>query len=448
MREFDLFVIGAGSAGVRAARMAAAKGIKAAIAEERYLGGTCVNVGCIPKKLYHFAADYRYAFEDSLGFGWQLAPPHFDWPTLVRNKRQELTRLNGVYRRLLEQSGVQLYEGRAQLVDAHTVEVAGQRYRAERIVLASGGWPFVPAIPGAEHALSSNEIFDLPALPRRVLVVGGGYIAVELASIFAGLGSDTFVAHRSEHLLKDFDADLGQRLSQALGERLTLLLGMEVSALAKEANGCCRVSFKAREALEVDAVLFATGRKPNTAGLGLENTRVRLTAAGSVSVNEHLQTDEPSIYALGDVVGRLALTPVALTEAMYLVDHLYGEGRRALSYANVPTTIFSHPEVGTVGLSEAQARAECGEIAVYESEFRHLRHTLSGRQEKTYLKVVVDVQSDRVLGMHMLGADAGEIIQGFATAMICGLTKAQLDATVGIHPTVAEEFVTLRTRSR
>jgi glutathione reductase (NADPH) len=448
MHDFALFVVGAGSAGVRAARMAAAKGLKVAIAEDHYLGGTCVNVGCIPKKLYHFAADYRYAFEDSQGFGWQITPPRFDWPTLVRNKCQELTRLNGVYRRLLDQAGVHLCEGRARLVDAHTVEVAGQRYRAERIVLATGGWPFVPALPGAEHALTSNEVFDLPALPRRVLVVGGGYIAVEMAAIFAGLGSSTYLSYRGERLLKDFDVDLGRRFTTALGEHLTLLLGSSPTALVKQADGSCRVSFDVREDLVVDAVLFATGRKPNTAGLGLENTRVRLAGDGTVIVNEQMQTDEPSIYALGDVVGRLELTPVALAEAMFLVDHLYGEGRRTLSYANVPTTIFSHPEVGTVGLSEEQARAKYGEVAVYESEFRHLRQTLSGRQEKTFLKVLVDVQSDRVLGMHMLGGEAGEIIQGFATAMNCGLTKAQLDSTIGIHPTVAEEFVTLRTRTR
>jgi glutathione reductase (NADPH) len=449
MRDFELFVIGAGSAGVRAARMAAGKGVRVAIAEDRYLGGTCVNVGCIPKKLYHFAADYRYVFEDSQGFGWQFAAPRFDWPTLVRNKRQELTRLNGIYRNLLEQAGVRLIEGRAQLVDAHTVEIAGQRYSAERIVLANGGWPFVPDLPGAEHAMTSNEVFDLSALPKRVLVVGGGYIAVELAAIFAGLGSDTVLSYRGERLLKDFDAGLGQRFTKALGDHLTLLLGTNPSALVKQDDGSCRVSFREREDLVVDAVLFATGRKPTTAGLGLENTRVRLQDNGAVIVNADMRTDEPSIYALGDVVGRLELTPVAIAEAMFLVDHLYGEGRRTLSYANIPTTIFSHPEVGTVGLSEEQARAKYGdEVAVYESEFRHLRHTLSGRQERTFLKVLVDVASDRVLGMHMLGAEAGEIIQGFATAMNCGLTKAQLDATVGIHPTVAEEFVTLRTRTR
>jgi glutathione reductase (NADPH) len=449
MFDVELFVIGAGSAGVRVARMAAAKGIKVAIAEDRYLGGTCVNVGCIPKKLYHFAAAYRHSFEDSRGFGWQSAAPRFDWPTLVRNKRRELTRLNGVYRNLLMQAGVHLVEGRARLVDAHTVEVAGRRYSADRIVLASGGWPFVPDLPGAELAMTSNEVFDLPALPRRVLVVGGGYIAVELAAIFAGLGSDTFLSYRGERLLKDFDVGLTQRFTRALGEHLTLLLGTNPTALARQADGGCRISFTEREDLVVDAVLFATGRRPNIAGLGLEHTRVRLADDGAVIVNAELQTDEPSIYALGDVVGRLELTPVALAEAMFLVDHLYGEGRRILSYANIPTTIFSHPEVGTVGLSEEQARAEYGdEVAVYESEFSHLRHTLSGRQEKTFLKVLVDLTSDRVLGMHMLGDEAGEIIQGFAAAMNCGLTKARLDSTIGIHPTVAEEFVTLRTRTR
>jgi glutathione reductase (NADPH) len=367
---------------------------------------------------------------------------------LVRNKRQEITRLNGIYRRILEQAGARLLGGRAKVVDAHTVEVAGQRYGAERILIATGGWPFIPDLPGAEHGVTSNEIFDLPEFPRRLLVVGGGYIAVELAAIFAGLGGSTYMAYRGERLLSAFDADLSSRFTQALGAELTLLPGTSPTALVKQSDGSCRVSFKEREDLVVDKVLFATGRRPNTQGLGLENTRVRLNDDGGIRVNAQFQSDESSIYALGDVVGRLALTPVALAEAMYLVDHLYGDGRRPLSYDKVPTTIFSHPEVGSVGLSESQARAKHGEIAVYESEFRHLRHTLSGRQEKTYLKVLVDVASDQVLGMHMLGAEAGEIIQGFAVAMNCGLTKAQLDATVGIHPTVAEEFVTLRTRSR
>jgi Pyruvate/2-oxoglutarate dehydrogenase complex, dihydrolipoamide dehydrogenase (E3) component, and related enzymes len=447
MRDFDLFVIGAGSAGVRAARMAAAKGVKVAVAEERYLGGTCVNVGCIPKKLYHFAADYSLAFEDSRGFGWEVEAK-FDWQKLVHNKKQELSRLNGIYRRLLEQSGVQIFEARARIIGPHTVEVEGKRLDVERIVVATGGWPYVPAIPGAEYAITSNEVFDLPQLPYRVLIVGGGYIAVELASIFAGVSCETFLSYRGDRLLKDFDADVGTRFTQTLGEHLELLLETNVTGIHKQADGSLKVSFKEREPLEVDTVLFATGRKPHTAGLGLENTKVRLDDGGAIVVNEHMQTDEPSIYALGDVVGRLQLTPVALAEAMFLVDHLYGDGKRVLSYVNVPTTVFSHPEVGTVGLTEEQARKDYGEVAIYESEFRHLRHTLSGRQEKTYLKVVVDAASDRVLGMHMIGAEAGEVIQGFAAAMNCGMTKAQLDATLGIHPTVAEEFVTLRTRSR
>jgi len=428
--------------------MAAQKGANVAVAEANYLGGTCVNVGCIPKKLYHFAADYRHAFEDARGFGWQVGTPAFDWPTLVRNKRTEITRLNGIYQNLLEKAGVQTYQAHARLCDAHTVEVAGRKVRAERIVIATGGWPYVPELPGAELALTSNEIFDLPTLPRRILVVGGGYIAVELASIFAGLGCDIALSYRGHTLLKDFDADLSRHLTAALATQLRLMLESDVTRLSRRQDGSITVDFTSGAQEHVDAVLLATGRRPNLSGLGLENTAVRLSDSGYVEVDANFRTTEPSIYALGDVVGRMALTPVALAEAMVLVDHLYGDNRRTLAYDNIATTVFSHPEVATVGLSEAQARQCHDEVAIFESDFRHLRHTLSGRQERTYLKVVVDPASDRVLGMHMVGGEAGEIMQGFAAAMNCGMTKAQLDSTVGIHPTVAEEFVTLRTRTR
>jgi glutathione reductase (NADPH) len=447
MSDFDLFVIGAGSGGVRTARMAAAAGARVGIAEERYLGGTCVNVGCIPKKLYSYAAHYRYDFEDSAGFGWQTAAPVFDWPRLRAAKQQEIARLNGIYAGLLKQAGVSLFEGRARLRDAHSVDVGGQVVSSRHIVLATGGWPHVPEFAGREHVVTSNEIFDLPEFPRRILIVGGGYIAVEFAGIFSGLGAETFLSYRAAQPLRDFDADLRRCFLKEAGKHLKLLPETQVAEISRYGQ-VLQVRLQDGNRYEVDCVMFATGRTANTEGLGLENTRVQRGAHGTVLVNEQLQTAEPSIYALGDVVGRLALTPVALAEGMLLADHLFGDRQRSLSYDNVPTTIFSHPNIATVGLSEASAAARYRNLSIFESDFRALRHTLSGRDERTYMKVVVDTASDRVLGMHMVGPEAGEVIQGFAAAMNCGLTKRQLDGTLGIHPTLAEEFVTMRKPAR
>jgi glutathione reductase (NADPH) len=447
MSDFDLFVVGAGSGGVRSARMAAAAGAKVGIAEERYLGGTCVNVGCIPKKLYSYAAHYRYDFEDSAGFGWEVSRPGFDWHKLRSAKQREIARLNGIYDGLLRKSGVTLFQGRAQLRDPHTIEVNGEVHTAKYILLATGGWPHVPEFPGRELVVTSNEIFDLPEFPRRILIAGGGYIAVEFAGIFAGLGAETLLSYRADYPLREFDQDLRMRFLREAGKHVNLMPGTQVSSVSRTNSGL-QVQMMDGASHEVDCVLFATGRKPYTQGLGLETTTVKLNEDGTVAVDAQLQTSEPSIYALGDLVGRLALTPVALAEGMLLADHLFGKGTRTVSYNNVPTTIFSHPNIATVGLSEARALDQYAELTIFESDFRALRHTLSGREERTYMKVIVDSASDRVLGMHMVGPDAGEVIQGFAAAMNCGLTKAQLDGTLGIHPTLAEEFVTMRTPAR
>jgi glutathione reductase (NADPH) len=443
MFDFDLFVIGAGSGGVRTARMSASYGARVAIAEDRYMGGTCVNVGCVPKKLYSYASHFRYDCTDSKGFGWQGSVPAFDWNVLRDNKTAEISRLNGIYDTLLDGSGVTLYNGRARLLDKHTVEIGDQKVSSEKILIATGGWPFVPKFPGSELAVTSNEIFDLPSFPERILVVGGGYIALEFAGIFAGLGADTTLSYRGEIPLKHFDKDLREKLYLESERHMTMLMNSNVEKIIKKDNEL-HVKFKEGSSLVVDCVLYATGRKPNTENLGLENTGVSLQPNGAIAINEHFETTEPGIYALGDVVGRIALTPVAIAEGMVLASNLFKNTEKTMDYSNIATAVFSHPNVGTVGLGEEQAKAEYGDIEVFESDFRHLKHTLSGNPERTYMKLIVDKATDRVVGMHMMGADAGEIIQGLAVAMQCGVTKAQLDSTIGIHPTAAEEFVTMR----
>ena len=443
MFDFDLFVIGAGSGGVRTARMSASYGARVAIAEDRYMGGTCVNVGCVPKKLYSYASHFRSDCTDSKGFGWQGSVPAFDWNVLRDNKTAEISRLNGIYDTLLDGSGVTLYNARARLLDKHTVEIGDQKVTSEKILIATGGWPFVPQFPGSELAVTSNEIFDLPSFPERILVVGGGYIALEFAGIFAGLGADTTLSYRGEIPLKHFDKDLREKLFLESQRHMTMLMNSNVEEVIKKDNEL-QVKFKEGNVLTVDCVLYATGRKPNTENLGLENTSVSLQPNGAIAINDHFETTEPGIYALGDVVGRIALTPVAIAEGMVLASNLYKNAEKTMDYSNIATAVFSHPNVGTVGLGEEQAKAEFADIEVFESDFRHLKHTLSGNPERTYMKLIVDKATDRVVGMHMMGADAGEIIQGLAVAMQCGVTKAQLDSTIGIHPTAAEEFVTMR----
>ena len=441
--DYDLFTVGAGSGGVRASRWAANLGARVAVAEERYLGGTCVNVGCIPKKLFAYAAHFHEDFEDAVGYGWRPGEAAFDWKTLLANKDREIARLNGVYERILKGSGVEIFRAHALVIDPHTIEVDGRRVTAAHILIATGGWPTKPAIPGAELAFTSNEAFHLPELPRRVVVVGGGYIAVEFASIFNGLGVETTLVYRGTCLLKAFDADLGRFLGEQMAQKGVRIV-YERNVADIERGSALQSTLTDGTVLESDGVMFATGRAPNTRGLGLERAGVKLTASGAAIVDENFQTSAPSIHAIGDVTDRLQLTPVALTEGMVVAERLFGKRERRISYDNIATAIFSHPTVGTVGLSEAQARSRGLDVAIYRSTFTPLKHTLTGRGEKVLMKLVVDKAGDRVLGVHMVGAEAGEIIQGFAVALTCGATKKQFDATIGIHPTSAEEFVTMR----
>jgi len=442
--DFDLFVIGAGSGGVRAARMAAQRGARVAVAESGALGGTCVNVGCIPKKLYSFAAHCAEAFEESHGFGWSAAAPTLDWERLKANRAREITRLNGIYGKLLVDAGARLMHGRARVVGANAVEVNGQVHTAANLLVATGGRPVAPDFPGHELTISSDDIFDLPAFPRHLVVVGGGYIACEFASIFRGLGAQVTQLYRGEQVLRGFDDEVRDFLAAEMRKKgIDLRTHADVQRIDRAASGL-QVTLKDGSMLVADTVLCATGRSPNTAGLGLAEAGVALDARGAIVVDDMFRSSVPSICALGDVIDRVQLTPVALAEAMVLVDRLFGSGQRRLSYELIPTAVFTHPSVGTIGLSEAQARERFGALRIFKSEFRALKHTLSGSTERTLMKLVVDAASDRVVGLHMVGAEAGETIQGFAVAMQAGATKAQFDATLGIHPTAAEEFVTMR----
>jgi glutathione reductase (NADPH) len=443
--DFDLIIIGAGSAGVRAGRLAAERGARVAVAEDAALGGTCVNLGCIPKKLYSFAAHYSESFEEAAGFGWSVGESSFDWETLKANRRVEIARLNGVYGDLLESAGATILRGRARVVGAHAVEAGGVRYQTERIIVATGGWPVPADVPGGERAISSNEIFDLARFPRRLVVVGGGYIACEFASIFNGLGAQVTQLYRGEQILRGFDLDVRNFVAAEMAKKgVDIRVGAKMRALEDGTGGATRVVLADGSAIDADTVLCATGRAPNTAGLGLEAVGVTLDVNGAVVVDQGYRTSVPSIHAIGDVIDRVQLTPVALAEAMALVDDLFGDVERHVDYMHIPTAVFTHPNIGTIGLSEGDARARFAKIRVYRSEFKPLRHTLSKSSERTLMKLVVDDANDRVVGLHMVGADAGETIQGFAVAMKAGATKAVFDATLGIHPTAAEEFVTMR----
>jgi glutathione reductase (NADPH) len=446
--DVDLFVVGAGSGGVRAARMAAQRGVRVAVAEAGALGGTCVNVGCIPKKLYSYAAHYAEAFEESHGFGWVGEAPTLDWAKLKANRATEIARLNGIYGNLLQTAGARLMQGWATLVDAHTVAVdtaAGRELvTARSIVIATGGQPFVPEFEGSELVVTSDAVFDLEPFPKRLLVVGGGYIACEFASIFNGLGSKVTQLYRGEQVLRGFDHDVRPFIASEMRKAgVDLQLNTDVKSVARQGEALV-VTLTDGRTLEVDTVLYATGRVPRVQGLGLEALGVAQADSGAIKVNADYQSSVPSVYALGDVTARVQLTPVALGEAMVLVDHLFGDGQRSMGYDYIPTAVFTHPNIGTVGDTEAQARATYGEVLVFRSEFKALRHTLSGSSERSLVKLVVDKASDRVVGLHMVGPDAGEVVQGFAVAMKMGATKAQFDSTIGIHPTLAEEFVTLR----
>ncbi|MDR5758985.1 glutathione-disulfide reductase [Caballeronia sp. LZ035] len=443
--DFDFLVVGGGSGGVRAARMAAQAGARVAIVEATKLGGTCVNVGCIPKKLYSYAATYAEHFEEAAGFGWTLAAkPQFDWETLKRNRNDEILRLNEVYRNLLSNAGVEIMNGWASFVDAHTVDVSGQRISARNILIATGGRPTIPDIPGKDLGITSDEMFDLPAFPRRLLVVGGGYIGCEFASIFNALGAHVLQVHRHPRLISAFDTDLSDFLEKEMRKTgVEIELGRTVERLTRRGDAIL-ATLDNGQTFEAGVVLFATGRAPAVRGLGLETIGMRADDRGAVSVDDNYGSSVPSIHAVGDVSSRQHLTPIALAEAMVVVGHLFGDGQRRMDYANVPTAIFTHPNVGTVGLSEAQARAKFDEIDIYRSEFRALKHTLSGSPARTMMKLVVDRATDKVLGVHMVGEEAGEIIQGFAVALRAGATKRLFDTTIGIHPTAAEEFVNMR----
>jgi glutathione reductase (NADPH) len=445
--DFDLFVIGGGSGGVRCARIAASLGARVAVAEARFWGGTCVNVGCVPKKILVQASEYAGFAADSRGFGWDAPPARNDWPALIAAKNAEIARLNGIYTGLLTGVGATVLDAHARFLDAHTLDVGGRRITAERIVIATGGRPERPAIPGAELGIVSDDAFFLDRLPRRMAIVGGGYIAVEFAGIFAGLGVEVDLVMRQALPLRGFDDDLRMALAEAIAARgIHLHAAAALRALSAEGDRR-RLHLADGGTLDSDLVFLATGRLPNTAGLGLEAAGVATATGGAVSVNADFQTSQPHIYAIGDVTDRLNLTPVAIAEGHMLAERLYAPSARSWSFAAVPTAVFSQPPVATVGLTEAAAAA-LGPADIYTARFTPMRHIMSGRGQKTFIKLVVDQASQRILGAHMLGDDAPEIMQGIAVAMTAGATKADFDRTIGIHPTAAEEFVTLRTRTR
>jgi len=447
--DCDFLVVGGGSGGVRAARMAAQRGARVVLVEAAALGGTCVNVGCIPKKLYSQAAHFAQDFADAAGFGWDVPPPRFDWERLKRNRAQEIKRLNGVYEHLLRTAGVELLRGWATLCDAHTVQVAttdgARRWRARHILLATGGTPSVPHFTGREHVLTSDSMFDLDPFPRRLVVVGGGYIACEFASIFQGLGAQVTQLYRGEQILRGFDEEVRGFLAVEMRKHgLHLRVRTDVAQVRREADGSLAVALSSGETLAADAVLYATGRVPNVAGLGLGAAGVTLSPHGGIVVDADYRSSAPSVLAVGDVTARIQLTPVALAEAMVVVEQLFGSGERRMDYECIPTAVFTHPNVATVGLTEQQARERHGAVRVFRTDFLPLRNTLGGGTERVLMKLLVDAASDRVVGLHMVGPDAGEIVQGFAVAMKAGATKAVFDATIGIHPTAAEELVTMR----
>jgi glutathione reductase (NADPH) len=445
MSNFDLFVIGAGSGGVRASRMSAGYGARVAVAEASSLGGTCVNLGCVPKKLMVYASSFSAAAADAVGFGWTVPTPTFDWATLIANKDREIERLNGIYRGLLEGSGVRIIKGRARLLDRHTVEVDGECFTSERILIATGGRPFIPPIPGAEFGITSDAVFHLEKQPKKIIVMGGGYIAVEFAGIFNGLGTEVMLNYRGPLFLRGFDDDIRTTLADEMGKRG---IDLRFDSLVDRIE--CRgqeyaVTLSSGEVVEADHLLCAIGRVPNTPDLGLAEIGVELTDRGAVVVDENLESSVSGIYAIGDCIDRIALTPVALAEGMAIAETLFNDNPTVVDYTNVPSAVFSQPSVGTVGLTETEARAGGFDLKIYRSTFRPMIHTMSGRNEKTMMKLVVDRKTDRVLGVHMVGPDAGEIVQGMAVAIKGGATKATFDSTIGIHPTAAEEFVTMRT---
>ena len=442
--DYDMFVIGIGSGGVRAARFAANFGAKVAAAEDRYMGGTCVNVGCIPKKLFVYASHFPHDFEDAAAYGWTVGEASFDWTTLRDNKDKEIGRLNGIYENMLGNAGVEVFKARATVVDPHTVDVGGKQVTAKYILIATGGWPSVPDIPGKEHAITSNEFFHMEKWPERAIVVGGGYIAVELTGVFHGLGTNVIQLYRGPHFLRGFDDDVRHHLADEMRkQKVDLRFNANIARIEKDGDELV-ADLEDGTQMRTDVILYATGRSPNSANIGLEAAGVELGKGGAVVVDEGFKTSVPSIYAIGDVIDRVQLTPVALEEGMVVANELFNEKAGALDYTNIPTAVFSQPSIGTVGLTEAQARDKYGEVDIYMSDFKALKHTLTGRDERTLMKMIVHPETDAVLGVHMVGPEAGEIVQGIGIALKAGATKATFDATIGIHPTSAEEFVTMR----
>ncbi len=446
--DFDLFTIGAGSGGVAGSRRAAGYGARVGICEEWRIGGTCVLRGCVPKKLLVYGAQFADGFADAAGFGWTVPPAQFDWPSLIAAKDKEIGRLSQIYINMLNNSGVEIVDGRGVVCDPHTVEVAGRTYTADKIMIAAGGHPTVPNIPGIEHVISSNEALDLAALPRRIVIVGGGYIAVEFAGIFAGFGSEVVEIIRREDLLYGFDDDLRVMLAQEMRNRgVEIHTRTQVARIVKAPHEGYSVFTTIGREISADLVMYATGRKPNTRGLGLAEAGVELNDNGAVVVDEWQRSSVPNIYAVGDVTDRINLTPVAIGEGRAIAETLYNNNPIRMDHRDVPSAVFSQPPIGTVGLTEEEARREYGEVDIYSARFKPMKNTLSGRDERAFMKLVVDAASDRVLGCHMLGQDAPEIIQGLAVAIKCGATKKQFDQTVGIHPSAAEEFVTMREKT-
>ncbi len=443
--DFDFFVIGAGSGGVRASRIAADLGARVAVAEERDFGGTCVNVGCVPKKLFSYAAHYAEDWRDSRGFGWNPGSPEFHWETLLANKNREISRLNGIYREILTSRGIEIFTDRARLAGPNLVEVGGKRHSARCILLATGGWPWKNPFPGNELAITSNEMFHLPELPRAMLVSGGGYIATEFASILHGLGVEVTLVYRGDKLLRGFDEDLRTFITRTLGDKFRLELNRQIRRIERIDSGRQQVTLDSGKEYRVGETLCATGRRPMTGDLGLENTAIQTSPNGAIKVDERFETAEPGVFAVGDVIDRVTLTPVALAEGQLVAHRLFGEQDRRMDYQYIPSAVFCHPNLATVGRTEAEAKAGGEAYDVYQSQTRPMKHSLSGRDEQAFIKLIVHRASQRVIGLHLAAPDAGELAQGFAVAMNCGATKAHFDQTIGIHPTLAEELVTLRT---
>lgn len=442
--DYDYFVIGAGSGGTRSARIAAGHGAKVGIAEGRHFGGTCVNIGCVPKKLFTYAADYGPAFEDAKAYGWDVQKPTFNWKTLLQNKDKEINRLNKIYKTMLQNSGADVFEENASFIDAHTLQLGHKTVTADKILIATGGTPRYPKYEGAEHVIISDDAFYLDALPNHIVIEGAGYIGVEFAHIFHGLGVKVTLIHRGDKILRGFDEDIRDFLSKEMEKQgIIVELKQNITKITKNNENFIVKTDKSNE-ITCDLVFSAIGRLPNTKNLNLTKADVETKENGAILVNDNFETSTPHIYAVGDVINRIELTPVALAEGHFLADKFFSQTKRDISYKNIPTAVFSNPNIGTVGLTEHEARDKGFDIEIYKSDFKPMRHSLSGRDERCFMKLIIHKKTDKVLGAHMCGADSAEIMQGIGIAIKAGATKADFDATIGIHPTAAEEFVTMR----